>query len=123
VVACGCALIVGRRWRSARQKARWDRQTLLEVLWWAAVALALRSVFEPVMVAYYLWPVLALSLITASRSWSRLLATSLSAVTLTVASQVPWQSAWAWWAPMIVLLALTILFARVPLGTNGAQSV
>ncbi len=79
LVACGCALVAGRRWRAARG-SRWSQDTLGEVLWWTAVALGLRSVFEPVMVAYYLWPALAVALIAASRSWSRLIPASAAAV-------------------------------------------
>jgi len=114
LVACGCALVAARRWRAARHAARWSPETLGELLWWVAVALALRSVFEPVMTAYYLWPVLAVALITASRSWPHLIATSLTAATLTGLSQIPWQSPWTWWAPMIAGLALILFFARVP---------
>ena len=114
LAACGCALVVSRRWRQARHPARWSPETLGGVLWWVAVALALRSVFEPVMTAYYLWPVLAVALITASRSWPHLVATSLAAAALTGVSQIPWQSPWTWWAPMIAGLALTLFLARVP---------
>lgn len=121
LVACGCALVVGRRWRAARHTAEWSPETLQELLWWAAVALALRSVFEPVMVAYYLWPVLALALITASRNWSSLIATSLAATALTIASQVPWQAPWSWWAPMVAGLGLTLFLARVPLRKRASQ--
>jgi hypothetical protein len=119
LVACGCALVVGRRWRAARHPAEWSPQTLGELLWWIAVALALRSIFEPVMVAYYLWPVLAVALITASRSWSRLVATSIAAATLTGVSQAPWRSPWSWWAPMVAGLVLTLFFARVPATQEG----
>ena len=52
-VACGCALVVARRWRAARPGGRWGHEALEELLWWTAVTLSLRSVFEPVMVAYY----------------------------------------------------------------------
>jgi hypothetical protein len=119
LVACVCALAAGRRWRTA-QSARWSPRTLQEVLWWTAVALALRSVFEPVMVAYYLWPALAVALIAASTSWSRLVLTSLVAATLTFTSQVSWHSAWAWWAPMVAGLALALFLARVPQGAAPA---
>ncbi len=64
-------------------------------------ALALRSVFEPVMVAFYLWPVLAVGLIVAATSWRRLLAASVVGGTLTFVSQAPWRSPWTWWAPMV----------------------
>ena len=116
VVACGCALAAGRRWRAARQDAAgWTPQMLADLLWWAAVALALRSVFEPVMVAYYVWPVLAVALITAAGSWSCLAATSVAAAVLTVASQASWRGPWNWWVPMVAGLALTLFLARVPL--------
>jgi hypothetical protein len=114
LVACGCALIAGRRWRAARQPARWSPGTLEELLWWAAVALALRSVFEPVMVAFYLWPALAVALITASRSWPNLAATSLAATALTLVSQASWRGPWGWWALMVAGLGLTLFLARVP---------
>ncbi|MGN6173819.1 MAG: hypothetical protein ACTHPS_12830 [Streptosporangiaceae bacterium] len=122
LVACGCALVAGRRWRAARHSAGWSPETLAEVLWWVAVALALRSVFEPVMTAYYLWPVLAVALIAASVSWPHLVATSLAAATLTGVSQIPWRSPWTWWAPMIAGLALTLFFARVPAQREGATT-
>jgi hypothetical protein len=123
LVACGCALAAGRRWRAARQAAGWSPGTLEALLWWAAVALALRSVFEPVMVAFYLWPGLAVALITASRSWPHLAATSLAATAVTVVSQVSWHGPWGWWALMIAGLGLTLFCARVPLGPAGAPEV
>jgi hypothetical protein len=116
LVACGCALAAGRRWRAARHAPEWSQGLLLEVLWWAAVALALRSVFEPVMVAYYLWPPLAVALIAASGSWSRLIPASIAATALTLVSQLTWYGPWSWWAPMIAGLALTLFFARAPAG-------
>ena len=112
--ACGCALIAGRRWRAELDAGGWSSRILQELLWWAAVALALRCVFEPVMDAYYIWPALAVALIAASPSWPRLIATSAAAVALTYASQLSWQSPWTWWAPMIAGLALTLGLARVP---------
>ena len=119
LVACGCAAAAGRRWRAAVRVAGWDAGSLAGVLWWAAAALAARSVFEPVMVAYYLWPVLAVALLPASRSWPRLAATSAAAVALTFAAQEPWRDPWAWWLPMISGLALVLWLARVPLDRPG----
>jgi hypothetical protein len=97
-----------------RQNA-WSPDLLADLLWWVALTLALRSVFESVMVAYYVWPVLAVALIAASRDWARLAATSVAVVTLTFVSQEPWRSPWSWWAPMIAGLALTLFLARLPL--------
>jgi hypothetical protein len=116
LVAGGCALVAGRRWRRARQAPEWGQDLLLQVLWWVAVALALRSVFEPVMVAYYLWPPLAVALIAASRSWSRLIPASIAAAALTLVSQLTWYGPWSWWGPMVAGLGLTLFFARVPAG-------
>jgi hypothetical protein len=93
------------------------------VLWWTAAVLALRSVFESVMVAYYLWPVLAVALIAAVRSWPRLAATSVAAVTITFASQISWRGPWAWWAPMIAGLGVTLFLARLPLRRSASKAV
>ena len=89
-----------------------DADLLRYLLWLAAVALALRSVFEPVMVAYYLWPPLALALITATRSWPRLAATALVAAVITFVSQATWHSPWTWWLPMLAALAFALALAR-----------
>jgi hypothetical protein len=119
VAALGCALVVARRWRTARipgtpgTSAPWDHDTLAGLLWWVAVALALRSAFEPVMVAYYLWPPLAVALAAASRDWRRLLPVGTVTVALTFFSQVQWHNPWAWWTPMVAGLALALYLARV----------
>jgi hypothetical protein len=114
LAACGCAVAAGRRWRAARD-AEWDAGTLWDVLWWTAFALALRCAFEPVVVAYYLWPATAVALLAACRSWSRLLPTAVVATVLTFVSQGAWHGVWIWWVPMTALLALTLLVARIPL--------
>ena len=113
VAACGCALVVARRWRAARPGVRWGHQALGELLWWIAVTLALRSAFEPVMVSYYLWPPLAVALAAAARDWSRLIPTGCVAVVLTFFSQVQWRNPWGWWTPMVAGLALALFFARI----------
>jgi hypothetical protein len=126
VVACGCAVAAGIACRSARNAMTWDSRTLLRVLWWVAVTLALRSVFEPVMVAYYAWPVFAVALVTATTTWPRLLAASAVTGTLTFLAQVPWRSPWTWWLPMVAGLAITLLLAlpRQPDAedTSGSRS-
>jgi hypothetical protein len=119
--ACGCALVVARRWRAARAlrpAGRWADEMLEELLWWTAVTLALRSAFEPVMVSYYLWPPLAVALVAAARDWRRLLPTGCVAVGLTFFSQISWHNPWAWWTPMVAGLALALFFAR-----PGARAV
>jgi hypothetical protein len=123
VVACGCALVVAHRWRTARPAGRWGHQALGELLWWTAVTLALRSVFEPVMVAYYLWPPLAVALVAAARDWSRLLPTGCIAVVLTFFSQIQWRNPWGWWTPMVAGLVLALFFARIPPEPGPAPQV
>jgi hypothetical protein len=115
VTACGCALAVARRWRTARTlrpAGRWSHQMLEELLWWTALTLSLRSLFEPVMVSYYLWPPLAVALVAAARDWWRLLPTGCVAVVLTFFSQIGWRNPWIWWTPMVAGLALALFFAR-----------
>jgi hypothetical protein len=123
LVACGCALIVARRWRTVRGSPEWSPDMIADVLWWTALALALRSVFEPVMVAYYLWPPLAVALIAASRELSSLVRTSIAAVALTLLCQLTWHSPWTWWTPMIAVLGLALFFARTPAGIRPAATV
>jgi hypothetical protein len=112
-VAFAAALILGRHFSAERGQV-WAPQTLREFLWWTALALALRSAFEPVMVAYYLWPVLAVAVIAAARDWTRLAATSVVVVVITFGSQVSWHGPWAWYGPMIAGLAVTLFLARLP---------
>ena len=135
VIACGCALVVRHRLPAAPapsvtpalaapapspmpppapRPAGWSPETFSELLWWAGLALALRCVFEPVMVSYYMWPALALALAAASPSWPRLGPAAVAAVGLTLLSQIWWHGAWSWWVPMIAGLALTLFLARPP---------
>jgi hypothetical protein len=123
LVACGCALLAGRRWRAAARTGEWSTGRLTELLWWVAVALALRCVFEPVMVAYYLWPALAVALIAASRSWPRLLAVSAASAALTFGAQAPWRDPWTWWLPVTAGLALTLWLAHIPRTSDAGRSV
>jgi hypothetical protein len=124
VAACGCALVVARRWRAARASGGWSQEEVLwELLWWSAAALAFRSAFEPVMVAYYLWPPLAVALVAACRNWARLLATGSVAVLLTFFSQVQWRNPWAWWTPMVAGLALALVFAWARPDARAAPQV
>jgi len=112
LVATGCGVATWRRWQTARLAGRWSPEDLAGLLWWIAVVLALRSVFEPVMVSYYVWPPLAAALAAASRDWIRLLPTTVTATVLTFLSQVSWRNPWVWWTPMVVMLALTLLASR-----------
>ena len=120
LVACGCAAITWRRWRTARLAGMWRPDDLAALLWWVAVTLALRTVFEPVMVSYYVWPPLAVALVAASRDWLRLLPAAATATVLTFLSQVSWRNPWVWWTPIVVVLALTLVSAK-PRRSPAAQ--
>jgi hypothetical protein len=112
LVAAGCAVVIRNRWRPERLSGRWSPRAVAELLWWTALALTLRSVFEPVMVSYYVWPPLAAALVAACRDWARLLPAIVTATVLTFLSQISWRNPWMWWTPMVVVLGLTLLAAR-----------
>jgi len=120
LLACGCALAVRHRWRARQLTVAWSAEALEELLWWVAVALALRCVFEPVMTAFYLWPPLAAALVAASRQWSRLVAASICATAVTLLSQALWSGPWIWWVCVTVGLVLTLVFARPRLRDGGS---
>jgi hypothetical protein len=110
-VTCVCGLILARR---PRPPGRWSEAELGGLVWWVTVALALRVGFESVMVAYYLWPPIAVALVAASPRWWRLLVTSVLAGTITFVSQVDWRGDWTWWMPMTIGVAALVLLARAP---------
>jgi hypothetical protein len=125
LVACVCALGTCRRWQTARLAGAWSPDDLAALLWWIAVALAMRTVFEPVMVSYYVWPPLAVALVAASRDWIRLIPATVTAVTLTWLAQGSWRNPWVWWTPVVVVLGLTLAAsrpARSPAARPGAIS-
>ena len=122
VFACGCAAAYGYRLRT-RLRARAGpgtepdaeaAQPLTELLWWVAAALAMRCVFESVMVAYYVWPTLAVALTAAAGRWSRLIPVAVVTTAVTFASQAPWRDPWGWWLLIMAGLALTLYCARPP---------
>jgi hypothetical protein len=120
LVACGFALLTWRRWQTARLAGAWSPDDLTALLWWIAVTLALRTVFEPVMVSYYVWPPLAVALVAASRDWVRLLATTVPVTVLTFLAQGSWRNPWVWWTPIVAVLALALAFSR-PARSPAAQ--
>ena len=126
VLACCCALAVRRRWLAQAETAEggsWPPSLLADVLWWAALALALRSFFEPVMVSYYPWPVLAVALIPAATlRWIRLVAASVLAGGLTAAAQGSSHSVWVWWVPLVIGLAGMLALSRPRVGHAADRS-
>lgn len=119
LLACMCAVAVRRHWLTRRSapiadtEEEWPNALLAEVLWWAALTLALRSFFEPVMVSYYPWPPMAVVLIPAAvLGWKRLIASAVIAGGLTAAAQGPSHAAWIWWAPIAAGLVVLLAVAR-----------
>jgi hypothetical protein len=124
VLACLAALAIRRHWQAQAGRAgeagipvdadgRWSAAMLTDLLWWVALALALRSFFEPVMVSYYPWPPMAVALISAATlSWPRLLATGVLAGGLTAAAQGPSHAVWIWWVPVVAGLVVLLLLSH-----------
>jgi hypothetical protein len=126
LLACLCALALRRRWSAhlGKQALPWPTSLLASVLWWVALALALRSFFEPVMVSYYPWPPMAVALIPAATlGWRRVLAVGVLAGALTGAAQGPSHSVWIWWAPIVagLVVLLAISWPRAGLHDDGRR--
>ena len=121
--ACALALVAGRRLRALRAGTQaWSAATLREVLAWISLGLALRCLFESVMVPYYMWPALAVALVVATRSRRHLLRASVAAVLITFLSELKWHSAWGWWGMVIAGIALTLVFAVFPARSPAART-
>jgi hypothetical protein len=85
------------------------------LVWACAVALALRCVTESVMVAYYLWPALALTCLLLARKRLGVAAFGLSLVAfLTAFSDIRFGS-WLWWPVSIGTLLVVLALATPPL--------
>lgn len=114
MLACAGAMVLARR-RRGRRNLPLSPQAMAEALWFVAGSLALRCVFESVMVAYYLWPAIAVALVAAARQpRPRLLLTAALAVALTAAAEASWRGPWVWWSVMVVGLAATLTAAWTP---------
>jgi hypothetical protein len=130
LLACACAVVARRGWRTApartapgaSQTTPGASQTtpsagqttpgLQDLLWWIALALAIRCVVESVMVAYYVWPVLAVALASATARWSRLAAAAVFSSALTFLAQLSWHGRWGWWAMVLAGMLLVLATAR-----------
>jgi hypothetical protein len=113
LLACAGALLIRRHLLRSGSTGRWSAGLLTEVLWWIAVALALRSFFEPVMVSYYVWPPIAVALIAAGTlNRVRLLTAAIIATGVTLASNGASHNLWIWWPPLVVGLILLLAVSR-----------
>jgi hypothetical protein len=119
VIAVMCGLYLARR---PTIPGCWTGAELGGLVWWVALVLALRVGFESVMVAYYIWPPLAVALVASSPRWGRLVASSIVAGVLTFVSQATWRGEWAWWVPMTLGVALVVVLARAPARRRPADA-
>jgi hypothetical protein len=105
-IGCACACGVAFAFLRGRQP-----DALAWLLWWVAVSLALRCVFESVMVAYYLWPALQVAMIVAVRRMYRLIVTSLLVCAVTFGSQAASRGPWLWWSLVTAGLVAVLVCA------------
>jgi hypothetical protein len=111
VLACGLGWWA-RRWR--------ERPDL--IFWAAATALALRCFTESVMVAFYIWPALAIGVVVAARaSRLRFGAAALMAIGISVIAQLHLGEL-PWWAIMTVGLMAVIALGIRTGGTSTTPS-
>jgi hypothetical protein len=118
LLACGLGWWA-RRWR--------ERPDL--IVWAAATALALRCLTESVMVAFYVWPVLAIGMVVVARGGRfRFASGVVVALGITIVSQ--WQlGELPWWsivtAGLLVLLAVGVRreHAQIPSEPSGLSVV
>jgi hypothetical protein len=101
VLACAIGVWVAKK-----------KPPLLEVVWWTAVALSLRCVFECVMDPYYLLPALSLAALVAFKlGRTRLILTVVAAALCTWLSY--WRTTeWTYYSLVIGLLVLVLAFSR-----------
>jgi hypothetical protein len=105
LVAIGVALVVS----VALCRHRPSLQRLLFVL---GLLFLLRVIFEPVLDAYYTWPVLAFALVLAARAgWRRFILASAVALFATWFSNVLWIGVFPWWGIMMGLLVVLLALA------------
>ena len=99
------AVVVG--WTVCRRTRRPEL-----VVWVVALCFALRTLFESVMVAYYIWPALALALVAAARaSRVRFAVAGAASSFATAFALLGWQNAWAWWSVLVACLAAVLVAA------------
>jgi len=99
---------------------RW-RSDLWRIVWLATAVLLARSVFEAVMVPYYVMPGVTLALVSACRHPLRWPATCLAGAGLTVMVYTH-HGRWGYWGMLTALTVLVLALAwpaRGPIATSG----
>jgi hypothetical protein len=87
-------------------------QRIETMAWIVALCFATRGLFEAVMVAYYIWPTLAVALVvSARRSQTRFAAACGLAAYATVSAARQWQGEWAWWSVLLLCVGMVLVLA------------
>jgi hypothetical protein len=109
VIACALGLVVSR-----------VRPSFAQIVWLASLALALRCVFEPVMVPYYLLPGLALALLVASSTTTaRFTVVAAAAGVCAIVSY--WHlGEWPYYALVVAPLSITLWGAWPPASVSSS---
>jgi hypothetical protein len=97
---------------------RW-RRDVWRIVWLAALVLAARTVFEAVMVPYYVMPGLALALVTGSRNALRWLGACVAGAGLTVMTFTH-HGRWEYWLAMTGLTVAVLWLAWPARGSRAA---
>lgn len=83
------------------------------VLWTLGLVFFIRLVFEVTIADYYIWPVLAVTLLlSARRGLLPLVTVAVAAILLTWFQQLHWQGMWGWWALTMGSLAFMLVLTR-----------
>jgi hypothetical protein len=123
VVATGPARLAGVIIATAVSWAVCRRTRRAElVVWIVAVCFATRSLFESVMVAYYIWPPLALALVVAARSTrARFVAACVFSSLGTMLALRDWRGEWVYWSVLLFCIG-AVLAAAWPGSGSGPDS-
>jgi hypothetical protein len=112
LIAIALAVLIGAWVYRSRPSTR-------TIVWCAAAGLALRCVFESVMDPYYLWPPLALGILTCTLASRRRLATVLALAAVDSLYAYRHMDPWAWYLPVVVMLLLAVGLSRPAAGSSG----
>ncbi len=94
-----------------------------ETIWLGALVLAVRCVVEPVMAPYYVWACAAfLMTVSAGQRSLRFMITS-GALAFASLWAYQFTSEWAYWAPIVVALAIAVAMSRPAVTTTTTPDV
>lgn len=84
---------------------------LAMLVWIAALALSIRTVFEPVMISYYFWPYSALALVVLAGTRRRWAFSGFALMIVQIFLGFVRVNPWIWWTPQLLLSAAVLTIA------------